>query len=119
MKNLSWFVLVVSIAVIVSSCAKSDDSKTASTDNTSSSDDSSGDSSTTTELEGTWVVSCFDDGGGNYLIKTLTVTGTDFVDKVEIYSDSNCATNKDKWEYTYTSLSIGQEMTFSTYSSSG
>ena len=37
MKNLSWFVLVVSIAVIVSSCAKSDDSKTASTDNTTSS----------------------------------------------------------------------------------
>ena len=50
MKSLtSWFVLVVSIAVIVSSCAKSDDSKTAttsSTDNTtSSSDDSSDDSS--------------------------------------------------------------------------
>ena len=50
MKRLtSWFVLIVSIAVIVSSCAKSDDSKTAttsSTDNTtSSSDDSSDDSS--------------------------------------------------------------------------
>ena len=38
MKSLtSWFVLIVSIAVIVSSCAKSDDSKTASTDNTNSS----------------------------------------------------------------------------------
>ncbi len=40
MKSLtSWFVLIVSIAVIVSSCAKSDDSKTAttSTDNVGSS----------------------------------------------------------------------------------
>jgi len=47
MKSLtSWFVLIVSIAVLVSSCAKSDESKTASTDNTtSSSDDSSDDSS--------------------------------------------------------------------------
>ena len=39
---LSWFVLIVSIAVVVSSCAKSDDSKTA-----------------TTELEGAWVSSCY------------------------------------------------------------
>ena len=37
-----WLVLIVSIAVFVSSCAKSDDSKTSSTDNTtSSSEDSS------------------------------------------------------------------------------
>ena len=34
---LSWFLLIVSIAVLVSSCAKSDDSKTATTDNSSSS----------------------------------------------------------------------------------
>ena len=51
MKSLtSWFVLIVSIAVLVSSCS-SEDSKTASTDNTTS---SSGGSSSTTELEGTW-----------------------------------------------------------------
>ena len=43
MKNtLSWFVLIVSIAVLVSSCTKSDESSTSSTaDTTSSSDDSS------------------------------------------------------------------------------
>ena len=101
---LYWFVLIVSIAVLVSSCASSDDSKTASTDNTSSSEDSS----TTTALEGTWVVSCFDDGGGNYLIKTLTVTGTEWVDKIEIHTDSSCATDKDKWEFTWGSLQIGE-----------
>ena len=44
----SWFVLMVSIAVLVSSCAKSDDSKTASTDNTTSSSDDSSDNSTST-----------------------------------------------------------------------
>ena len=35
---LYWFVLIVSIAVLVSSCAKSDDSKTASTDSTTPTD---------------------------------------------------------------------------------
>ena len=43
-----WLVLIISIAVIVSSCAKSDDSKTASTDNTTSSSDDSSDNSTST-----------------------------------------------------------------------
>ena len=45
MKSLtSWFVLIISIAVIVSLCAKSDDSKTGSTDNTTSSSDDSSES---------------------------------------------------------------------------
>ena len=49
-KLLSWFVLVVSIAVIVSSCAESEEDKetTASTDNTTSSSDDSSDNSTST-----------------------------------------------------------------------
>ena len=47
---LSWFVLIVSIAVIVSSCAESEEDKetTASTDNTTSSSDDSSDNSTST-----------------------------------------------------------------------
>jgi hypothetical protein len=52
-------------------------------------------------------------------MKTRTVTGTDWVYKIEVHTDSSCTADKDKWEYTYTSHSIGQEMTFSTYSSSG
>ena len=66
---------------------------------------------TTTDLEGTWVVSCYDDDddGVNYLIKTITVTGSELVDKIEVHTDSSCTTDKDTWETTYTSLSIGAE----------
>jgi hypothetical protein len=48
-KLLSWFVLVVSIAVIVSSCAESEEDKetTASTDNSTSSSDNSSTTDTT------------------------------------------------------------------------
>ena len=52
---LSWFELIVSIAVLVSSCAKSDDSKTASTssaDNTTSSSDDSSDNSSLPQVQG-------------------------------------------------------------------
>ena len=112
--TLYWLVLIVSIAVLVSSCS-SEDSKTASTDNTTS---SSGGSSSTTELEGTWVVSCYS-SGSKYLIKTITVSGTNVTDKYEYHLDSSCATDYDTWETTYTSLAIGEAQTFATYGSSG
>ena len=48
---------------------------------------------------------------GNYLIKTITVTGTDMVSKIEVHTDSSCTTDKDRWETTYTSLSIGGFLT--------
>ena len=100
MKNLSWFVLVVSIAVIVSSCAKSDDSKTASTDNTnSSSDDSSNNSTSTAELEGTWVTSCNTTSWNNnhYVIETITVSGSGLVWKWDEHSDSSCSNDYIIW----------------------
>ena len=127
---LSWFVLIVSIAILVSSCAKSDDSKTAttSTDNTTSSsgdsdscsdNSSSGDSSSTTELEGTWTTSCVS-SGSRYKIRTLTVSGTNVtVDRWEFHSDSSCANDAYRFDTTYSSLSIGDAMTFDTYGSSG
>ena len=131
MKSLtSWFVLIVSIAVIVSSCAKSDDSKTAttSTDNTTSSsgdsdscsdNSSSGDSSSTAELEGTWTTSCVS-SGSRYKIRTLTISGTNVtVDRWEFHSDSSCANDAYRFDTTYSSLSIGDAMTFDTYGSSG
>ena len=102
MKNF-YIILILFLSFTIYSCAKKSDSS----------------SSSTTELEGTWVVSCFDDGGGNYLIKTRTVTGTDVVSTIEVHTDSSCTTDKDKWENSYVSLSIGQEMTFDTYGSSG
>jgi len=125
-----WFVLIVSIAVIVSSCAKSDDSKTAttSTDNTTSSsgdsdscsdNSSSGDSSSTTELEGTWTTSCVS-SGSRYRKRTLTVSGTNVtVDRWQYHSDSSCANDEYRFDATYSSLSIGDAMTFDTYGSSG
>ena len=102
MKNF-YIILILFLSFTIYSCAKKSDSS----------------SSSTTELEGTWVVSCFDDGGGNYLIKTRTITGTDVVSTIEVHTDSSCTTDKDKWENSYVSLSIGQEMTFDTYGSSG
>ena len=51
-------------------------------------------------------------------MKTRTVTGTDWVYKIEVHTDSSCTADKDKWGYIYTSLSIGQKMTFSNYRSS-
>ena len=102
MKNI-YIILILFLSFTIYSCAKKSDSS----------------SSSTTELEGTWVVSCFDDGGGNYLIKTRTITGTDVVSTIEVHTDSSCTTDKDKWENSYVSLSIGQEATFETYGSSG
>ena len=86
---MKYIIPIIILSLVLLSCAKQDEEET-----------------DTTDLEGTWVVSCYDDDGVNYLIKTLTVKGTDFVDKIEIYSDSSCATNKDKWEYTWGSLKI-------------
>ena len=64
MKNF-YIILIMFLSFTIYSCAKKSDSSS---------------SSSTTELEGTWVVSCYDeDDGVNYLIKTLTFTGTDWV----------------------------------------
>ena len=115
MKSLtSWFVLIVSIAVIVSSCAKSDDSKTASTDNTnSSSDDSSNNSTSTSELEGTWVTSCNTTSWNNnhYVIETITVSGSGLVWKWDEHSDSSCSNDYIIWTDNHSSLSLGNEVT--------
>ena len=98
------YVLVISLlSFTIYSCAKKSDSSS---------------SSSTTEVEGTWVVSCYA-SGSKYLIKTITVSGTSVVEKYEYHSDSSCATDNDTWETTYTSLAIGDEHTDDTYGSSG
>ena len=114
---LCWFVLLLSVATLISSCAKdnSSSSSTSSTDNTSS---SSGDSSSTTEIEGTWKTPCFASGTA-YRTKSLIVTGTTLVDTTDVYSDSSCTTEKSTWVDTYSSLNIGNEITFASYGSSG
>ena len=102
MKNF-YIILILFLSFTIYSCAKKSDSSS---------------SSSTTELEGTWVVSCYS-SGSKYLIKTITVSGTSVVEKYEYHLDSSCATDYDTWETTYTSLAIGDEHTDDTYGSSG
>jgi len=90
-----WLVLIVGIALIVSSCAKKDDSS----------------STTTTEVEGTWITNCYEHEPG-YYIDTLIVSGTDVTHKSESHTDSSCSTDNGTWIYTYSSLSIGDSVTF-------
>ena len=103
MKNL-YIILILFFSFTIYSCAKKSD--TSST------------TATNTELEGTWVVSCYS-SGSQYLVKTLTFSGTDVTDKWEYHSDSSCATDNYSWDTTYRSLSIGEAQTFPTYGSSG
>ena len=109
MKNIFyWFVLVVSIALIATSCAKDDSasSSTSSADNTtSSSDDSSSttdnsssttdNSSSTTELEGSWKTVCYPNSDNSSFseIETLTMAGNALTIKNEKHSDTSCATD--------------------------
>ena len=71
-----------------------------------------------TELEGRWVSSCVA-SGNYYLITTIAVSGTNVTDKYEFHSDSSCANDSYSLDSTYSSLSIGDAMTFDTYGSSG
>ena len=67
--------------------------------------------SSNTELEGTWKSSCVS-SGSSYLIKTLTVSGTNWTDKWEYHTDSSCANDAYSYDWTYSSLSIGNGITF-------
>jgi len=72
-----------------------------------------------TELEGTWKSSCVS-SGSRYKIRTLTVSGTNVTaDRWEYHSDSSCANDEYRFDATYSSLSIGNAITFDTYGSSG
>ena len=71
-----------------------------------------------TELEGTWKSSCVS-SGSRYKIRTLTVSGTNVTDKWEYHSDSSCDNDIYSFDSTYSSLSIGDAMTFDSYGSSG
>ena len=91
MKKILYVLVISLLSFTIFSCAKK------------SSDDSS---SSTTELEGTWVESCHA-VAPYYRINSLTVSGTNWVDTLELHSDSSCATDVGKYTYSYESLSIG------------
>ena len=109
MKNLtSWFVLIVSIAVLVSSCS-SDDSKTASTDNSSASTDNSSSEATTLSAPSGLTAN----GGANQITLDWTaVSGassyTVFWDNTTgVSSSSTAITSVSTDNYTHSSLDNG------------
>ena len=95
MKFLNTIFIFI-FSFIILSCAKKDDSS----------------SSTTTELEGTWITSCTVDSDNYSHLYKIVVTGTDAVETDEVHSDTTCSTDAWKWEYTYSSLTIEDEVTF-------
>ena len=87
------------LSLTIFSCAKKSDTSSTTTTNT--------------ELEGTWSAACYV-GTDNLSYKnTITVSGTDVIAKYEVHSDSSCNTDMWNWEDTYSSLSIGDEISFS------
>jgi hypothetical protein len=88
--KMKYLISIIILSLVLFSCSKKDDDS----------------STTTTELEGTWVESCHADAP-YYRINTLTVSGTNWVDTLELHSDSSCATDVGKYTYSYESLSIG------------
>ena len=98
MRNI-YIILILIFSFTILSCAKKSDTSSTST-------------TTTTEVEGTWVSGCYSTGG-YYKIYSITVTGTDVVEKIESHTDSSCSTDFAMWEDTYDSLSIGDNVTFS------
>ena len=97
MKCLNTIFIFI-FSFIILSCAKKDDSSSSTT--------------TTTELEGTWITSCTVDSDNYSHLYKIVVTGTDAVETDEVHSDTNCSTDLNKWEWTYSSLSIEDEVTF-------
>ena len=97
MKNF-YIILIIFFSFTLFSCAKKSD--TSST------------TATTTELEGTWLTSCYTSSDNYTNIGKIVVSGTNVVHTSEAHSDTSCANDYSKWEYSYASLSIGDEVTF-------
>ena len=94
-----YTIFIFIFSFIILSCAKKDESSSSGT-------------TTTTELEGTWITSCTVDSDNYSHLYKIVVTGTDAVETDEVHSDTTCSTDSYKWEYTYSSLSIEDEVTF-------
>ena len=96
MKNILQIILISLVCLTFISCAKEDDTST----------------TATTELEGTWSAACYVDADNLSNKNTITVSGTDVIYKIEVHSDSSCNTDLLTYEDTYSSLSIGDEISF-------
>ena len=98
MKNI-YIILILIFSFTIISCAKKSDTSSTST-------------TTTTEVEGTWITSCTVDSDNDSHLYKIVVTGTDVVETDEVHSDTTCSTDAWKWEYTYSSLTIEDEVTY-------
>ena len=96
MKKMLYVLVISLLSFTIFSCAKKDESSS---------------TTSTTALEGTWLSSCHS-SGMYYNLNTLTVTGTGVVFKKEMHNDSNCSTDNNTQELTYSSLSIGDAVTY-------
>ena len=101
MKNI-YIILILIFSFTIISCAKKSDTSSTTT--------------ATTEVEGTWLTNCYG-SGSSYYIQTLIVSGTDISHKYEQHTDSSCSTDNGTWIDTYSSLSIGDNVTFDSGSS--
>jgi len=98
MKPSLHILLVLLFSLTVSSCAKKNSEET---------------NSTTTELEGNWKTSCYLDSDNNhYYISTISVTGANLEIKDEAHHDSSCNTDDYNAVMSFSSLSIGEEVTY-------
>ena len=102
MRNI-YIILILIFSFTIFSCAKKDESSS---------------TTSTTALEGTWLSSCHS-SGSYYKLLTLIVTGTGVVLKKEMHHDSNCSTDNNTQEWTYSSLSIGDAVTYESGTNTG
>ena len=104
-----YIILILIFSFTILSCSKESDSST---------------SSTTTELEGTWVTSCYSYSWYRsttfYYIDTVVVSGSNLTWKEEAHNDSNCSLDNYTRDWTYSNgLSIGDAVTFESGTKTG
>ena len=99
MRHILIILSIFLISLTIISCAKKSSEET---------------NSTTTELEGKWKTICYLDSRDNhYYITTISVTGTNLEIKDEAHHDSSCNTDNITTVMSNSSLSIGEEVTYS------
>ena len=98
MKNF-YIILILFLSFTIFSCAKKSDTSSTTT-------------TTTTEVEGIWKTVCYLDSDDISYITTITVSGTDALETIEAHTDSSCANDWYKWDYSFSSLSIEDEVIF-------
>ena len=98
MKNIINVLSILLLSLTIFSCAKKS--------NTSSTIE-------TTEVEGTWSAACYlATDNLSSTKRTITISGTDVIFKSEVHTDSSCNTDALTWEDRYSSLSIGDSISF-------